>query len=252
MGGIVLVVLLVVVGAGVGAKLLLTGSDQAEAGRGTPAAGPTAAAGQATPAPSPSITGSQGAIQNAGPAVTDPDNLDCSGQFLVVFNLTNDVTELDTSQPWLEAENSCRGIDRTMGGKPLRFNYRGPYDSSAEACQQLLSMDPHSDYVKLLRANQSDGRHYLCSCDATAGELPPLTDSGGDYPASATEFRAAVDLHLMLKRVQGFESDNLGMYGQQTIEAVKAFQSAAGLPATGEVDSATWGRLLASPIACPA
>ena len=243
--------LLALIAVGVGATVLFITSDQSETAVGPQTTGPTAAAGVAEPDPSSSNAGAPSESPSAAAAVADPDNLDCSGRFVVVFNLTNDATELDKSKPWLEAENSCSGIDRKLGGKPLRFNYVGPYDSADDACQQLLSMNPHSDYVKLLRADQSDGRHYLCSCDAAASELPYLSDSGGEYPQSKTEFRAAVDLHLMLKRVQGFKSDNLGLYGQKTTDAVSTYQTSQGLPPTGEVDSGTWSQLLASSIACP-
>lgn len=37
-----------------------------------------------------------------------------------------------------------------------------------------------------------------------------------------------------------------GIYGEETISAVKAFQEDDGLPITGEVDEATWNALVAS------
>src|SRR5215204_1246868 len=42
----------------------------------------------------------------------------------------------------------------------------------------------------------------------------------------------------------GFPTDVDGDFGAKTEEAVKAFQGSRGLPATGEVDTATWKKLL--------
>jgi hypothetical protein len=39
-----------------------------------------------------------------------------------------------------------------------------------------------------------------------------------------------------------------GQYGRITAQAVNSFQSSNGLPATGEVDSDTWGQLMQAPI----
>ena len=239
---------LIVLGTAVGLLVwrLAGGTDAAV----TASPGAPTAAGAASPRP---LTADPTSSTTAPAAaeVQDPDNLGCTEQFLVVFEVTGDEANLDKNKPWLQAEASCEGIDREIGGKPLRFNYLGPYDSAQQACEQLLQMDLHADFVKLLRADQNEGRHYLCSCDAAAAELPALADSGGQYPQDRVEFRAVTDLHLMLKRVQGFQSDNLGMYGQQTSDAVREFQASAGLPETGLVDEPTWSALLTAAGACP-
>ncbi len=240
---------LVVVGTALGLLLWrLAGNADADAAAPasseTGTAAGTASSSPVTPEPSSSA-------EPAATAVQGPDNLDCTEQFLVVFEVTGDEADLDKDKPWLQAEASCAGIDREIGGKPLRFNYLGPYDSAQQACEQLLAMDLHADFVKLLRADQGGGRHYLCSCDGAAADLPSLADTDGHYPQDPVAFRAVTDLHLMLKRIQGFKSDNLGMYGQQTTDAVREFQAASALPETGQVDEVTWSALLAAPGACP-
>ena len=241
------VLALVVLGTAVGLLVwrISGGPDAAATGSSdTPSAADSTSPGPATPDSAGSTKGQAAALQ-------DPDNVGCTEQFLVVFEVTGDEADLDKDQPWLQAEASCAGIDREIGGKPLRFNYLGPYDSAEQACEQLLQMDLHGDFVKLLRDDQNGGRHYLCSCDVAAADLPALGDSGGQYPQDRVAFRAVTDLHIMLKRIQGFRSDNLGLYGQQTSDAVLEFQAANGLPETGEVDQATWDALLSAPGACP-
>lgn len=249
LAAVALVLILAGVAAGVVLWIGLPGSDAADGAAPAPG-GATPTADAASPQQSsPADAGSTVAASPAG--VTAPDNLECTDQFLVVFKVTNDETQLDKGQPWLQAEQSCSGIDRELDGKPLRFNYLGPFATAQEACQQLLELDPHADFVKLLRADQAGGRHYLCSCDLPEGELPYLRETGGEYPQDKLEFRSVTDLHLMLKRIQGFKSDNLGLYGPQTSEEVMEFQATEGLAVTGDVDAATWGALLGSPRACP-
>ena len=52
------------------------------------------------------------------------------------------------------------------------------------------------------------------------------------------------DLQARLKQLQWYEPEITGTYDTVTVEAVTGFQDKRGLPATGEVDQATWDKLV--------
>ncbi len=52
------------------------------------------------------------------------------------------------------------------------------------------------------------------------------------------------DLQARLKQLQWYEPEITGAYDTVTAEAVTGFQDKRGLPATGEVDQATWDKLV--------
>lgn len=212
--------------------------DVGETGFADPAEEDTA---ESEPAAEESRTAITGAARNPG----------CTGQFIVVYNLSTNLKNVDRNAQWARGAKSCSGIDSTIKGKAVVFNYLGPFSDPEDACDALLNKYPHQDYVKLLRADQSGGKHYLCSCDQSVADLPTLSESDGEYPEDPLEFRAVADLQLMLKRESGFESDNLGLYGPRTREAVADFQASNGMSPTGITDSDVWEALLESSTSCP-
>jgi peptidoglycan hydrolase-like protein with peptidoglycan-binding domain len=55
--------------------------------------------------------------------------------------------------------------------------------------------------------------------------------------------RAVADVQAALKRHGFVAADRAGVFGGKTADAVRAFQTKRGSPATGVVDQATWRAL---------
>lgn len=74
---------------------------------------------------------------------------------------------------------------------------------------------------------------------STPAVVPALMTQG-------TESAQVRELQARLAQLKFFKGSPTGSYGTATTAAVKAFQTAKGLPATGSVDAATWEALLAA------
>ncbi len=76
---------------------------------------------------------------------------------------------------------------------------------------------------------------------ANAGGVNVAAVAGGIGPGSNKRVVGNVQAHL---RAAGFDpKSTAGAFDERTGAALKAFQAKSGLPATGRVDSATWGKL---------
>ncbi|MBE9181257.1 peptidoglycan-binding protein [Oculatella sp. LEGE 06141] len=80
------------------------------------------------------------------------------------------------------------------------------------------------------------------SVELATAQVPLLTDEAADLKAGSQGQRVA-ELQAMLQELGYYEAVADGVYGQGTVVAVRAFQTANGLSATGEADPVTWERL---------
>ncbi|MER7759909.1 L,D-transpeptidase family protein [Streptomyces sp. NPDC097619] len=79
--------------------------------------------------------------------------------------------------------------------------------------------------------------------DSAGGGAGP---EGGAPLTDGTENELVRELQARLKEAGHFKRSPTAFYGSLTAAAVKGFQGAQGLPATGVVDAATWQKLLAA------
>ena len=76
-----------------------------------------------------------------------------------------------------------------------------------------------------------------------AGKPPSASNISPRYFGRASSLWVRLQLRLLMRGyAQVGQAD--GFYGDQTRAAVLAFQQAGGLPASGDVDCATWAALL--------
>ncbi|MDP2342359.1 MAG: peptidoglycan-binding protein [Deltaproteobacteria bacterium] len=91
------------------------------------------------------------------------------------------------------------------------------------------------------RVKPTAPRTRLDAATATAAGAVDVAGNAGIGPGSGKRVVSNVQAHL---RAAGFDPKHTkGVFDERTATALKAFQSESGLPPTGRVDGATWGKL---------
>lgn len=237
----------VVVGVAVG-RGLVGGSDDPTGGAFTSdTASTSASAGPSSGEASP-----QGDPLGVG---VDRVDLGCSGEFLVVLTTKADGDPADTVRGaiarfpgapdphYLSTADSCSNLSRIRNTQDLAdLPYLGPFPDAASACRSRISHTDISTYVVRLDPGSDAG--YLCACAYAAADLPDLDQTRDAEGVEGPRRFWTRGLQTMLSSV-GHEPDPLtpGVFDQATADAVSAYQSEIGVPATGGLDAATWGSL---------
>jgi Putative peptidoglycan binding domain len=174
-------------------------------------------------------------------------NQQCTGKSLLVTVggtspalLASAVAEDPDHVRYLEVAHSCPtawnpGNNRTDG----YVTYLGPYTSTSQACAVRMTAAHRGDLVtKLHRGNQTPVQ-CLCYLDyATMPRLRPgmeVDALDGIYVRALQGLLSAIGLNP--------PEHSTGLYDDQTVQQVTAFQRTTGLPQNGVVDASTWHQL---------
>ncbi len=116
--------------------------------------------------------------------------------------------------------------------------YAGPYRGQYDGCAARLA-GPADAFIK--GADPGNSRAYIsCLCPADAGRLPQITSVGQQGVWIGEAQRALGNrLNVNIPDLDG----HWGVFTQGTRDAVRRFQKSAGVPATGALDTRTWGKL---------
>ncbi|WP_164479139.1 peptidoglycan-binding domain-containing protein [Nakamurella antarctica] len=115
--------------------------------------------------------------------------------------------------------------------------YAGPFPDKYAACAARLAAAPDS----FIRGTTPEtAREYVsCLCPAGIDTLPVITDGSTGAWVGELQRVLANKLNYKIPDVNAV----WGTYSASTREAVTRFQTDEGLPASGQVDAATWQRL---------
>jgi hypothetical protein len=146
------------------------------------------------------------------------------------------------------------GVDQVV---ETTYNVNRPYGRPIVPIGQTYNQPPVEEiqrFRQLVAANGSGGHSWWSWQETQDPEWTaigqPLSPFGGAPPSGAfvTVKRGnSGDLVLWAQEhlsAAGFPTSVDGDFGAKTQEAVAAFQSSRGLPSTGEIDTATWKKLL--------
>jgi hypothetical protein len=146
------------------------------------------------------------------------------------------------------------GVDQVV---ETSYNVNRPYGRPIVPIGQTYNQPPPAEMQRfraLVAANGSTGHSWWSWQETQDPEWTaigqPLTPFSGAPPSGAfvTVKRGnGGDLVLWAQEhlsAAGFPTDVDGDFGAKTQEAVTAFQQSRGLPANGEIDTATWKKLL--------
>jgi hypothetical protein len=146
----------------------------------------------------------------------------------------------------LRASDSCDAFQETNpdSGAPIYNAYLGPYETAADACEVISTLDSPTAWVRKL-ANPSQERE-LCFCEETIDGLP-VVGPASDLDALETrrligQVQWALYLDGQIPKEAVFRS-----YGQYTPEfqsALRTLQGEVLVEQTGSVTRETWERLL--------
>jgi hypothetical protein len=140
------------------------------------------------------------------------------------------------------------------------YTYNRVYERPIDPLGQLYGNPPAREVIRFRKLSLASGfggvswwswQHATRRGFAAAGRRPLRAPRDyapvGSYPV--LESGAAGDLVVWAQQhlvgAGYLDSTVTGRYGRLTVQAVRAFQAAAGLPATGTIDAATWQQLLA-------
>jgi len=150
---------------------------------------------------------------------------------------------LPADSKWTETSASC-GIFTNQAN--VLVLYAGPFATVADACPARLA-SPADAFVKAADP-AAVGSFRACLCPAAAGSLVPITGVG-QQGAWVGELQrvlgAGLDYNVGSINADPSVGDpgRWGTYTAETAAAVGRFQSDHGLPATRQVDAATWSAL---------
>ncbi|MDO9497593.1 MAG: hypothetical protein Q7J48_17965 [Nocardioides sp.] len=146
----------------------------------------------------------------------------------------------------LRASDSCDAFQETNpdSGAPIYNAYLGPFETAADACEVISTLDSPSAWVRKL-ANPSQERE-LCFCEETIDGLP-VVGPASDLDALETrrligQVQWALYLDDQIPKEAVFRS-----YGQYTPEfqsALRTWQGEVLVEQTGSVTRESWERLL--------
>ncbi len=144
---------------------------------------------------------------------------------------------------WAETASSCPIFTSQSNVLVL---YAGPYPSVDAACPARLA-SPADAFVKAADP-AAVGTFRSCLCPASAGALPAIT-SVGQQGVWVGELQRVLGSGLQYD-IGSINADpsigdpgRWGIYTAETAAAVGRFQADHGLPATQQVDAATWSAL---------
>jgi Putative peptidoglycan binding domain/L,D-transpeptidase catalytic domain len=103
------------------------------------------------------------------------------------------------------------------------------------AAERIVAEDP---------AGPPSARSKTTSAPATATSTPTPTPTRTALYLAGDASEGVRELQARLKQLQWYAPEITGEFDTVTLEAVTGFQAKRGLPATGEVDQATWDRLV--------
>jgi hypothetical protein len=146
------------------------------------------------------------------------------------------------------------GVDQVV---ETTYTVNRPYGRPIVPIGQTYNQPPVEEiqrFRQLVAANGSSGHSWWSWQETQANEWASIAQPVPAFPgpppsqASVTIKRGnGGDLVLWAQEhltAAGFPTDVDGDFGAKTQQAVSAFQQSRGLPATGEVDTATWKKLL--------
>jgi peptidoglycan hydrolase-like protein with peptidoglycan-binding domain len=112
----------------------------------------------------------------------------------------------------------------------------------------LLAIEPGDGFPSGATSSGGGGGTTVTTTVTTAPQATTTTVPAHQTIQEGTPNTSETTLLQQRLNALGYNVGNPdGSFGPATTTAVKNFQSASGLPATGVVDAATWAKLLATP-----
>lgn len=146
----------------------------------------------------------------------------------------------------LRASDSCDGFQKTHpdSGAPVYNAYLGPYDTAADACEVISTLDSPSAWVREL-ANPSQERE-LCFCEEAIDGLPVVGPRSELDSVEVKRLVGQVQWALFLDGQVPKESvfQTYGQFTPEFQDALRTFQGEVLVEQTGSVTRETWERLL--------
>ena len=124
------------------------------------------------------------------------------------------------------------------GQAPPYVAYVGPFDSRPAACDAQFTAGQRGGIVTTLRAEATDTVHCLCSVTLAPPILKPGMGTEGTDGVWLRQLQS-----LLVDMGRATQADATGSYDVTMATEIRDFQRDQGLPATGVVDQATWGKL---------
>jgi murein L,D-transpeptidase YcbB/YkuD len=175
-------------------------------------------------------------------------NQSCTSQSLLVTAwgvsdaaLSSAVAENPDHTRYLRVDSSCNTAWRQNTLPATGYvTYLGPYASVGQACQQRMTVAHRGDMVTRLQSGNTEPVQCLCYLDYTT--FPTLRQEMTVTARIGIYVRAMQKL-LVTAKLSSTE-DITGLYDHKTVQQIRAFQAAKGLPQNGIVDGPTWHQLL--------
>ncbi|MDP2775916.1 MAG: hypothetical protein Q8O61_20345, partial [Nocardioides sp.] len=142
--------------------------------------------------------------------------------------------------------DSCDAFQQTNpdSGAPIYNAYLGPYESAAEACEVISTLERPTAWVRRL-ANPSQERE-LCFCEETIDGLPvvgPASDLD-DLETRRLIGQVQWALHLDGQLPKEAVFRTFGQYSPEFQGALRTWQGEVLVEQTGSVTRESWERLL--------
>jgi hypothetical protein len=152
---------------------------------------------------------------------------------------------LPATTKWTETAGSCGIFATTTNAFVL---YAGPFASPYDACATRLA-SPADAFIKGT-TSQTAGDYVSCECPADSRSLPVIA-TPQQQGVWVGELQRILNnrLEYSIKDLNSPIAGNptaWGTFSPDTSSAVMRFQSDESLPATGQVDAATWAALQAA------
>jgi len=147
---------------------------------------------------------------------------------------------LPTTAWWTDIAGSCQ-IWTAKSGAVL---YAGPFLSPSDGCDARLH-SPSDSFIKIVDADNYTN-FYSCMCPPNAA--PPTLGTGSKGPWVGEAQRALSKHGYAIPGLQGETGVPVawGIYNDDTVAAVKHFQTDHALPPTGSLDAASWQSMSAA------
>jgi branched-chain amino acid transport system substrate-binding protein len=190
-----------------------------------PAATP-ATATAATPAPPP---------PPAGASSEQPQQQQLADALASLPAPASPSAPVPPSQPGTATETAEQTLAEGLANPPAEqpaAQYRSPQAAGTTAATQVAAESPAEQQL-------AEGLANLPTMSAT-----PQPDPAGASPVLALASPTIQDVQRALRARRLYQGDITGVAGPEMAGALRAFQRAAGLPATGQTDLATLQRLL--------